>query len=91
MIEHVASILSLGVAFSIVCRAVKMDSSTLPAIRHTFAAQGIAAFAWGLLPWVWPQSFEWCAAAMLAATVAVQWSTARYWSKGQPDILRMQR
>lgn len=84
MLQHAVSILALGQVWAVMCRAVKMNEHTRPAIRHSMAAQGIAGAMLVLLPWSNPGSFELCVLAFVGASLWVQLATARLWHFGVP-------
>lgn len=71
-------------AWTIVCRAVKMDENTREPVRWALTAQGGASFFLAVMPFVFAHWLPWLIVAFVATTLGVQFVTASYWSRGTP-------
>lgn len=76
--------LSLGLWYSVFCRAVKSDCTVRADVRAAFVVLGTAALASALAPFLWGLVPSWPVCALLAGFVLVHWVTARHWSNGVP-------
>lgn len=76
---------AIGIAYSLVCRAAKMDESTYHEIRVAFALQATSALAVVLFMAVKPDWTQYAVAAFFGSVLWVQRVTARHWANGQPN------
>lgn len=85
MIDWLLAALGAALSYTGFCRAVAMSASTLPAIRHSFAALCAAGAAVALAALFRPDVLTWSLIGLLAAMLLVQLATARYWRPGVPS------
>lgn len=88
MIDIAIHAVAAVIAWTTICRAVKMSHETALAVRLAMAAQGTSAFFLAFVSPVSDALMHWCLLAFAASVLAVQFVTARYWSRGTPEQFR---
>ena len=79
-------ILCLALFYSIFCRAVRMDQTTLVGIRIALQVVGTVAAIGIAVPVHWPTwRPDWFTLALLASITALKLVTAHHWRHGVPD------
>lgn len=84
MIEWLLAVLGAALSYTGFCRAVAMRRTTVPVIRHAFAALCAAGVAVTLAALFRPPLLSWAVVGLLAAMLLVQIATSRYWRAGAP-------
>lgn len=78
-----------ALVYSCFCRATRMSKrNTRRLVRWAFQLLTVAATVALAAPMLWSYRADWVIVLLLAAFVAVQWVTARYWRHGVPHSFR---
>jgi len=74
----------MALFYTVFCRCIRCDHTTLAAIRLAFQILGSVAAMGVVAPLMWPHLVNWLGVLLALAIVLVQTVTARYWVSGPP-------
>jgi len=90
-VDVVQALIALCITYTCWCRIRKMDASTLPAIRHTFALLFAVSLLMAIAPWVWAMPATPMSLAFTSVVLLMQAVTATLWRDGLPQCYRSEK